>query len=213
MKCPKCGSEEKTEILYGIPSFENDSAIPEEIRKGFFRGEIILGGCAEFLTSPKYKCRGCGFKYGSQPYIINNRSHSSIDASNYLDCRRSVVFFSFSAGSFFTGYQKITIEKRSCDIILTAGSSKFIDGKKITKELSSAEWNGLLDKIFSEYLLHEWDKKYSNDDLLDGYDWEILVRLETGKEVWWNGYMSYPAYWNEFKGYINVMIAFSGLQF
>lgn len=50
--CPKCGSTEAVEILYGYPTSEAGMAAE--------RGEIVLGGCLILEQSPAYQCRGCG---------------------------------------------------------------------------------------------------------------------------------------------------------
>jgi hypothetical protein len=49
--CPRCGSTDAVEILYGYPTFEAGMAAE--------RGELILGGCMVGDESPDYQCRAC----------------------------------------------------------------------------------------------------------------------------------------------------------
>ena len=49
--CPRCGSTDAVEILYGYPTFEAGLAAD--------RGEIVLGGCVVGPESAEYECRGC----------------------------------------------------------------------------------------------------------------------------------------------------------
>ena len=49
--CPKCGSTDAVEIIYGYPTDETGMAAE--------RGEIVLGGCLVGMEDPDYQCRGC----------------------------------------------------------------------------------------------------------------------------------------------------------
>ena len=49
--CPRCGSTDAIEVVYGEPTHE--AFLASE------RGEIVLGGCLVGDESPDYECRGC----------------------------------------------------------------------------------------------------------------------------------------------------------
>jgi hypothetical protein len=53
MTCPRCGSREVAEIVYGLPG--SDLAEAEE------RGEVILGGCEP--KEARRACRSCGARW------------------------------------------------------------------------------------------------------------------------------------------------------
>lgn len=55
MKCPKCGSENYTPIMYGYPSQE---AIEAEVR-----GELILGGCVVPSNASNVECDKCKHRF------------------------------------------------------------------------------------------------------------------------------------------------------
>lgn len=53
--CPRCGSEDVVEIVYGLPG--------KETLESAKRGEIVLGGCIVFAGSARLGCRRCKHKW------------------------------------------------------------------------------------------------------------------------------------------------------
>jgi hypothetical protein len=49
--CPRCGSTDALEIVYGLPDIELGMAAE--------RREVVLGGCISGDESPDYECRSC----------------------------------------------------------------------------------------------------------------------------------------------------------
>jgi len=63
--CNKCGSEEITEISYGLPGWIIvDEPIDPRIQSLIDESRIVLGGCVISEDSPKYFCRKCKNKFG-----------------------------------------------------------------------------------------------------------------------------------------------------
>lgn len=63
--CEECGSEEITEISYGLPAWLTvDKPIDPRIEKLIKERRIVLGGCVKGEESPRYYCRACGNKFG-----------------------------------------------------------------------------------------------------------------------------------------------------
>lgn len=58
-KCPKCGSRNVAEILYGLPDF-SDSRLQADLKSG----KIVCGGCCIPPDAPKYRCHECGCEFG-----------------------------------------------------------------------------------------------------------------------------------------------------
>jgi ribosomal protein S27AE len=50
--CPRCGSQEVAEIVYGLVTPDIEAEYPGR--------RIILGGCVVEPTSPRWKCLRCG---------------------------------------------------------------------------------------------------------------------------------------------------------
>ena len=61
VKCPRCGSSNVCEILYGMPTSE-----AFELEE---QGKIILGGCdivMDDMPMPDYGCLDCKFKWAPE---------------------------------------------------------------------------------------------------------------------------------------------------
>lgn len=57
-KCPKCGSGKVTHITYGY--IDGSKEVMQQIENE----EIESGGCCVDDSSPKWKCRDCGERFG-----------------------------------------------------------------------------------------------------------------------------------------------------
>ncbi len=57
-KCPRCGSKDVVEIIYGMPTEE----LFKEIQK---KDNYWLGGCCINLETPDpdYHCKSCGYEW------------------------------------------------------------------------------------------------------------------------------------------------------
>jgi len=51
-KCPKCGSENILDIIYGYP----DDGLDKKAQSG----KVILGGCIVTGDDPQWQCEKCG---------------------------------------------------------------------------------------------------------------------------------------------------------
>jgi YgiT-type zinc finger domain-containing protein len=68
-QCPRCGSSNVAEILYGYPS-------PELMERR--RDEpIVLGGCEIHPDGPAWRCLECGEEWGAEPAVQNSGSWRS----------------------------------------------------------------------------------------------------------------------------------------
>lgn len=213
MKCPKCGSDKYAKILYGTPAIDDDFKLKPALQEKIDRKEIILGGCCKFPDSPKVMCLECKEKYDSEPYYIINEDANCFDNANYKDYRETVKSFAFSCGGYFNGYDYFLIEENNYIITLTITPSILSERTEISKEITYDEWFEFLDIIYSKLFIHEWNKEYVNNDILDGTQWSITFKLEDGKEIKYHGSNEYPAYWKEFLVFINKYAEFSGVIF
>lgn len=58
-QCPKCGSKPVAAILYGLPLFTDEQKADIEL------GIVTLGGCVVGYDSPAWRCKSCGYEWGS----------------------------------------------------------------------------------------------------------------------------------------------------
>ena len=54
--CPKCGSDDVAEYVYGMPTPEAWKLEQE--------GKVIIGGCCPEEDAPEYRCNKCKKKFG-----------------------------------------------------------------------------------------------------------------------------------------------------
>ena len=60
-QCPKCGSKNSIEIIYGIP-------VPELFQEAE-AGKVKLGDCCIFEGNPDYFCKGCEYEWNREQAI------------------------------------------------------------------------------------------------------------------------------------------------
>lgn len=200
--CPRCGSRDTAEILYGMPAY---SEIKDEIESG----KIVLGGCCIFYVptergnvqyQPERVCNQCGKKFGAPPLIFSK------DRSFAEDYRGIVTGIKFSIGGYFEGFTVITIRKNAGGALVRV--EKYGDGCRVCDtevmnaypqdcQITPKQWNSILETLYGKIHLHEWSRHYKNPGVLDGTDWELHITLTHGRWRTYSGSNSYPAYWNQ----------------
>ncbi len=68
-------------------------------------------------------------------------------------------------------------------------------------------------KKIDEFDVWSWEKEYSNDNLLDGFGWELLIKKIGKKEKRICGYNSYPKNQKFFKSFLECMKDFTDWDF
>lgn len=54
--------------------------------------------------------------------------------------------------------------------------------------------------------LHEWKKRYVDYGILDGTQWELIIRLAGNRVRTYSGSNDYPPYWPELKRLFQTLI-------
>lgn len=185
-KCPKCGSTRVALILYGLPAFD------EELERQLQNEELFLGGCKISGMEPQYHCFACNKDVGSPPILLSKRG-----MEDYRDIVTSVYFYD---GGYFGGWNSITINKTKSGIYAecTTGYRRAPGGTE-RRELTEAEWEKLLNRLYCKLYVHEWKKEYSNNCVLDGEQWSLEFKLEGRRVRNYGGSNAFPAYWKELK--------------
>lgn len=199
-KCPACGSTETVKILYGMPTYEAFQASE--------RGEIALGGCCVTENDPSRHCNNCGQDFGGR------------DLLEFYD----IDSFEFFVGGFFGTSHYIYINgKRKNKIIKYAEvpGGIFVDLKH-----PKTNPNDCLEALIKEILLtdiqwleflHElkgleiscWKDEYVINDICDGTQWSLIIKLPSGKKINKYGSNEYPPYWKKF---IKVLSKYIGYK-
>lgn len=191
VKCPRCGSKRAARILYGMPAFS------EKLRKELDDGVVALGGCIIYSVEvageqvevgPTRVCQKCGKEFGRNPLLI------TMDKQTAEDYRTIVEEICFTVGK---GKQesRVTICKTENGALLRTEEDA---GKKTAeKQLTAAEWEKLVDKLFRKLFLHEWSKHYDKPYPLEGAEWKLSLKLTGGRVRNWCGSNPFMPYWEE----------------
>lgn len=201
IKCPRCGSKDTARILYGYPLFS------DELEEKMDAGKIVLGGCRincinvngrEVQWQPTRHCNHCKKDFGMPPVI---EDHKQIDSSCLIgeDYRDMVESIEFRDGGFFEGYLDIQIQKNVDGAFVTFRSFPFGRVPVPDRQITSLRWNRLVNKLYTELYLDEWKKRYDDPDVLDGEQWELIIKLSGNRRQTYSGSNAFPPYWSELK--------------
>jgi hypothetical protein len=188
-KCPACGATDTINILYGMPTHEAFEALE--------RGELILGGCFVSDDNPTRHCKVCGQDFGGRDFF------------HLLE----MTSFEFSVGGYFGISHSVFINgKRKNKVIRYAKTpgGMFVDLKHPRSEinrhpdillkeipLTSDQWLEFIEELTS-LEVDCWKDKYYDNNICDGTQWELLIRLPHRNKISKYGSSEYPPYWNKF---------------
>ncbi|KJF38443.1 hypothetical protein TQ39_17895 [Ruthenibacterium lactatiformans] len=57
------------------------------------------------------------------------------------------------------------------------------------------EWTELVDRLYNHLFLDDWKRRYVDEGVLDGTQWELTVQLDKKRKREYYGSNMYPAYW------------------
>jgi hypothetical protein len=174
-KCPRCGSANTARYLYGMPAFS------EELEKKLNAGTVVLGGCMIHERQPRFLCNACKRSFGATAFTK--------DGSELIPLISSI---SFSVGGFFDGYTQIEFRR-------TAGGAEYAVSDRFTssevRTMPDKEWTELVDRLYNHLFLDDWKRRYVDEGVLDGTQWELTVQLDKKRKREYYGSNMYPAYW------------------
>lgn len=182
-KCPRCGSGNAIKFLYGEPTGE---ALFMEAQ-----GKIKLGGCLITDINPEYYCNDCKNEWNRKEII--DKEYGEIKGIKAL------------VGGYFQGYYEIDIDfvsrKLSWNHSLELGAS-------YSKTIRNTTLDKFIDGIKLVNLLN-WKNNYIDSEILDGTQWEIVIKKESKiRKI--TGSNKFPKGWDNF---CNLMKWVSGRNF
>ncbi len=75
------------------------------------------------------------------------------------------------------------------------------------RELGAEEWENLLEDLFHELFIQEWEERYENTTAPHETNWDLEVTTDNGMEYQFSGVSAYPENWNDladlFEPYLN----------
>ena len=103
----------------------------------------------------------------------------------------NVVKCSYSYGSYFGGYYEyhLALSGEECTFTAMGFNGVALD---VARTVDSAALLRL-QEIIKAHSLHKWDGFYeSDDDVLDGYSFDLSAEFDDGQTLSASGYMKYP---------------------
>lgn len=172
--CPRCGSANTSEILWGLPEFS------DELEKALAEKKIVLGGCCMTVNDPVRHCHTCRKKYGAP----------------YQDIKLAVTRVSFSVGGFFGGYHDLVFARNAEGGIASHNSIPSSDNVLVTIDMDKRAWNRFMDALFKNMIM-DWKRTYKDPGYMDGTHWGLEIVTSYGKSIEFNGSNQYPPalYW------------------
>ena len=177
IKCPYCGSTNTARYILGYP------VLSDEMKKMVDSGKRILGGCIVkcvkidgkiIIDMPKRKCYECKKNFASEPILVKSKSDS---AEDYRDI---VTAIRFSVGGYFGGFTDITIKKNDKGASVSVQKMLEPDESYSDRQITPMKWQKIVNTLYGQMYLHEWKKKYVDNNVMDGTQWSLDISL-TGK--------------------------------
>lgn len=137
--------------------------------------------------------------------FVKATKNFSINGKMELNEKRAheTEYFRFSSGGFFSGHNVIEIVRRPDKII-----AKVDKPFSFLEECPEIE---LSEEVFFDYIrglydcdLWGWKEEYV-EDVLDGHQWEIKIKLLNQQEKRWYGSNAYPVAWENFQKAVNIL--------
>jgi len=110
------------------------------------------------------------------------------------DLKEKITRFYFTVGGFLCGNDSVEIIKDDTHI-------KYICNRE-ENTFTNEKWNEFINKIFIENIL-KWKKRYDNNDILDGTQWELKMEFKNLPKFESFGSNEYPSNWKKFLAIIN----------
>lgn len=173
--CPRCGSRNAAQILWGMPAFS------EDLEKKLKSKEIVLGGCCVSDNDPAYHCNKCKKDFG-RPTSLQETFTKSIH---------------FSLGGYFGGYHDVVVSKTISGALIEykppIGAE---DITTIDKDISFEEWMNFVRDLYRCYIT-DWKNRYFDPGVLDGTQWELEITFDDKSILKRHGSNAYPPHWKK----------------
>ena len=65
--------------------------------------------------------------------------------------------------------------------------------------MTEEEWKALLDKLYTELHIHEWNSIFITRNYAEGEKWELEILFTEDRVIKYKGFGGFPPYWEELK--------------
>ena len=192
IQCPYCGSSDIAGILWGLP-------VPDWEEQAEKNGEKwVLGGCLVSDDDPHYECQGCGKQFGSRPFSKREEDKA---AGRKVLLPDVITGITFSVGGYFGGSEcvKIVREGDRCAVCVYHEPVVSDDDIFSIREYPDLVWNNVINILFGRLFVHEWEREYTDPDIMDGTQWELVFSFDRGEDYGIYGSNAYPPLFDDLR--------------
>lgn len=185
IKCPRCGSVNTARILYGMP------AMDKELEAKINAGKIYIGGCCITGFDEKCYCNACKKKFGVVVQIINGEEIEFL--------ADAVTEITFSRMEYLRPFQptQVTITKTAKGAHVKASGAADDLPFENEYDISKKKWDALVDALYYELYLNDWEHSFVDYNVLDGEEWRLTIKRPNRRKRTYSGMNGYPPYWEE----------------
>lgn len=92
---------------------------------------------------------------------------------------KQVKYIFYLIGGYFEGYESVSLEKYGKDVRVTRSNLSNVMNE--TKTTSAEFFNKVLSEVST--ITQGWKNNYSNPNILDGTQWELLISVYSKKDT------------------------------
>ena len=154
--------------------------------------EIIFDKYNSSLSDPLMRCNDCGEGFGSAGFYPTR----SEDKPGLIPAYISSI--EFRVGGFFEGTNEVTFTAIDEGANVKVAHYPIDDNYPEKKfQITRRRWENLIYKLVDKLYVNEWREEYLNPDILDGTQWELIIKEGDIPIIECNGSNEYPPYWDE----------------
>ena len=96
-----------------------------------------------------------------------------------MNILKQVKYIFYLIGGYFEGYESVSLEKYGKDVRVTRSNLSNVMNE--TKTTSAEFFNKVLSEVST--ITQGWKNNYSNPNILDGTQWELLISVYSKKDT------------------------------
>ena len=181
VQCPGCGSDYIARMIYGMRRYES-------VR--FSDEPVVYGGKEATENSSRWECRECGKQFGRLP--VWSAGEKKITPED-------LVRIEFMIGGCFSGYDTVVIRRDGENMALCVSHMPNYGVPVYVREYSGREWDALMKLMFEKVYVQDWKREYTDNLVLDGTQWSLVMTFIGGLSLEFSGSNDYPTLWETFQ--------------
>ena len=182
--CSKCNKSNISYKLYGMPAVDALKELES------FGVNVEIMGCVPPYADVKtylFQCKNCNHKWFDFEEIEEN-------------------FFEFLYETYPGPPSPVIIYESGFIHLAQSGDLSYL-------RIPNDKETEIFWKKIDEFNVWSWEKEYTNNDILDGFSWELKIKRKGKRKRKITGYNSYPEDEKFFNNFLECIKAFTDLDF